>query len=94
MFRVCHAFFSVHYSLVVTYWERANFLALLYVMLYCVFVTFPCGILGQVWYFIVLIPDLCLLPYLEEMSFEVKFYARRPKTGPKSSKIRPVLGFL
>ena len=25
----------------------------------CVFVTFPCGILGQVWYLIVLIPDYC-----------------------------------
>ena len=27
------------------------------------FVTFPCGILGQVWYFIVSIPDLCTLTY-------------------------------
>ena len=27
---------------------------------------FPSGILGQVWYLIVLIPDLCLLPYLGE----------------------------
>ena len=27
------------------------------------FVTFVCGILGQVWYLIVLIPDLCLLSY-------------------------------
>ena len=27
------------------------------------FVTFPCGILGQVWYLIVLIPDLCRLTY-------------------------------
>ena len=26
----------------------------------CIFVTFPYGILGQVWYLIVLIPDLCL----------------------------------
>ena len=26
-----------------------------------VFVTFPCGILDQVWYFIVPIPDLCHL---------------------------------
>ena len=26
----------------------------------CVFVTFPCGVLGQVWF---LIPDLCLLAY-------------------------------
>ena len=39
------------------------FLALLYVMFSCVFVTFPCGILGQVWYLIISNPDLCLLPY-------------------------------
>ena len=32
---------------------------LLFVMLNCVFVTFPCGILGQVCYLIVSIPDLC-----------------------------------
>ena len=29
------------------------------VMFDCVFVTFPCGFLGQVWYLIVTIPDLC-----------------------------------
>ena len=34
---------------------------LLFVMSNCDFVTFPCGILGQVWYLIVLIPDLCCL---------------------------------
>ena len=34
---------------------------LLFVILNCVFVTFPFGILGQVWYLIVLIPDLCCL---------------------------------
>ena len=33
-------------------------------MLNCVFVTFPCGILGQVWYLIVLIPDLCPFYYI------------------------------
>ena len=27
------------------------------------FVTFPCGILGQMWYLIVLIPDLCRLSH-------------------------------
>ena len=27
------------------------------------FVTFPCGVLGQVWYLVVLIPDLCLLTF-------------------------------
>ena len=30
-----------------------------FVMLNCVFVTFPCGILGQVWHLTVSIPDLC-----------------------------------
>ena len=29
----------------------------------CVFVTSPCGTLGQVWYLIVLISDLCHLSY-------------------------------
>ena len=32
---------------------------------YCIFVTFPCGILGQVWYLIVSLPDLCLLSYFD-----------------------------
>ena len=40
-------------------------LALLYVMFYCVFVTFPCGVLGKVWCLIVLITDLCLLTLLQ-----------------------------
>ena len=65
MFRVCHVVLSVDCRLVVTCWVRADLLALLYVMFSCVFVTFPCGVLGQVWYLIVSIPDLCLLPYLK-----------------------------
>ena len=60
---VCHAFASVHCCLVVTCWERSDLLALSFVMFNCVFVTFPSGILGQVWYLIVLIPDLCRLSY-------------------------------
>ena len=63
MFRVCHAVLPVHCSLVVTSWERAGLLALLCVMFPRVFVTFPCVVLGQVWYLIVSIPDLCLVPY-------------------------------
>ena len=38
---------------------------LLFVMFNCVFVTFPCGILGQVWYLIVSFPDLCRHSYLD-----------------------------
>ena len=34
-----------------------------FVMFHCVFLTFPCGILGQVRYLIVLIPDLYHLSY-------------------------------
>ena len=41
-----------------TYW-------LLFVMFNCVFVTFPCGILGLVWYLIVSIPDIRHLSYFK-----------------------------
>ena len=41
---------------------------LLFVMFNCVFVTFPCGILCQVWYLIVPIPDLCCLSYFVTMN--------------------------
>ena len=34
-----------------------------FVKLNFVFVTFPCGILGQMWYLIVLIPDFSHLSY-------------------------------
>ena len=63
MFHDCHAFLSVHCGPVVTCLEMVNLLAQLCVMFYCGFVTFPCGVLGQVWYLIVLISDLCLLTY-------------------------------
>ena len=59
---VCHTFASVHCCLVVTCWERADSW-LLFVMFNCVFVTFQCRILGQVWHLIVSIPDFCLLSY-------------------------------
>ena len=59
---VCHAYASVHCCLVVTCWERADPMAL--VCNVCEFFTSQCGILGQVWYLIVLIPDLCRLPFL------------------------------
>ena len=60
----CCIVLSVPCSLVVTCWKRSDVLALLYVMFSLVFVTFPYGILGQVWYLIVSIPDLCRLPYV------------------------------
>ena len=55
---ICHAFTSVHSCLVVTWRERADLLDLV-CDVYCDFVTFPFGILRQVWYLIVSIPDPC-----------------------------------
>ena len=65
---ICHAFASVHCCLVVTCWERADLLALV-CDVYCSFVTFPCGILGQMWYLIVSIPDLGHLSYFYYPNF-------------------------
>ena len=45
---------------------KGYLLALLRVMFDCVFVTVPCGVLGQVWCLIVLIPDLCLLSFINK----------------------------
>ena len=61
---VSHAFASVHCCIVVTCWERAHLLALVCDVC-CIFVAFPCGILGQVWYLIESFPDLCLLSYFK-----------------------------
>ena len=52
-------FLSVHCTLVVTCWGKADLLALLCVMFYCVFVTFKCGVLGQLGACLI----LCLLSY-------------------------------
>ena len=43
--------------------EKGLTSSLLFVMSNCDFVTFQCVIPGQVWYLILLIPDLCRLTY-------------------------------
>ena len=58
-----NAFAFVNCCLVVTCLERADSLALVGDV-YCNFVTFQWGILGQVWCLIVSFPDLCRLCYL------------------------------
>ena len=49
-------------AFVVTCWERADLLTLVGDV-YCIFVTIPYSILGQMWYLIVSFPDLCFLFY-------------------------------
>ena len=43
----------------------------LFVMFNCVIVSFPCGILGQVCYLIVSIPDLCRLSYFHAFAHAI-----------------------
>ena len=43
---------------------KADLLARLYVVFFCVFITFTYAVLGQVWYLTVSIPDLCLPSFL------------------------------
>ena len=59
-------------------WKGLTFW-LLIVMLNCVFVTFPFGILGQVWYLIVSIPDPCRLSYFSlytVLSINILFHTK------------------
>ena len=85
----CHAFASVHCCLVVTCWERADLLALV-CDVYCGFVTFPCGILGEVWYLIVSIPDLCRLSYFyypNLLTLNVIYAIKSSKKFPRSLRL-------
>ena len=58
---------SVPCNLVIIRWERADLLAHLCVIFTCVLVTFQYSVLDQVWHLIVLIPELCLLFYFENV---------------------------
>ena len=63
MFHVCRVFFvcslQPYGHLLGKGWPLGSLVCTVFLR----FVTFPCGVLGQVWYFIVSIPDLCLLSY-------------------------------
>ena len=53
--------------------EKGLISLLLFVMFNCVFVTFPSGILGQVWYLIESIPDICRLSYFATVGWKSLF---------------------
>ena len=62
-------------------WESSDLLPLLSVMLLCVFVTFPYGVLGTVWYLSALIPILCFSSLLIVKSNNATFYAIHVRLG-------------
>ena len=58
LFRVCHAFNFCSFQ------PSGPPLGSLVCDVFLCFVTVQCGVLGQLWYLIVSIPDLCLRTYL------------------------------
>ena len=62
----------------VTCWKNADFLALLYVIFSCVFVTFPYDVLGHQWFLIVSIPDLCIHYFLTTKEARARFVSSTP----------------
>ena len=61
---LCLVFVQLSYFFIAALWPPAGkglTFWLSFVVSNCEFVTFPCGILGQVTYLIVSIPDLCHL---------------------------------
>ena len=82
MFHVClcYTVMYVPCSLWVIRQERADLLALLCVMFPCVFVAFNYGVSGRVWYWIISIPDLCLLLYFYYL-YTITFYIFQPQNA-------------
>ena len=67
LYYLCLVFFMLSRPFIAALWSPAGKGLTswhLLVMFNCVFVTFLCGILCQVWYLIVSIPNLCRLSYL------------------------------
>ena len=69
----CHAVVPVHCSLVINCWEMTDLLVLLFVMVSSAFVILSYGVLGQVWYLMVSIPNRCPLSYFLLHCQEMKF---------------------
>ena len=68
LFMSCVWFVILSFLFIAALWSPAGKVLaswLLFVMFNRIFVTFPYGILGQVWYLIDLIPDLCRLSYFK-----------------------------
>ena len=76
---------SVYVYLAVTCWERADLLPFVCGVLLRV-CHFPIGILDQVWYLIVSIPDLCTLTYFAHSTFNL--YALYIKVAHNTKQFR------
>ena len=84
VFRVCHAFLSVHCNLV---GKGYPFDSLVCYVFLC-FVTFPCSVLGQVWYLIVLIPEVAAIKIFTPATLAVEAKENHPTEMPPPSAPR------
>ena len=67
---LCFVFVKLSCLFIATLWSPAG--KVLTSWLSClVFVTFPYGALGHVWYLIVSISDICLLTYFDSVSLSL-----------------------
>ena len=74
----CIVFVMLSLLLIATFWSPAGkglTFWLSFVVLDCVVFTFPFGILGQVWYLIVSIPDLCPFSYFHTVRIVLHIWA-------------------
>ena len=69
---VSHAFVSIHCCIAFTCWERTDLLALLGDV-YCKFVPFQSGILGQVGCLFVSFSDLCRPFYFKLFAYRILY---------------------
>ena len=63
---LCLVFIMLSHPFIAALWSHAGkglTFWLSFAMFNCVFVTFPCSILGQMWYLIASIHDLCHISY-------------------------------
>ena len=63
----CYSVLSVPCSLVITCWEKLT------CVMFSFLVTFPYGVPGKVWYLVVSIPNLRLLPYFNSGCIIIPF---------------------
>ena len=66
---LCIVFAMLSCLFIAAMWSPAGKVARLYVKFSCVSVTFPYGVLGQVWHLVVMVSDLCLLTYFIHYNF-------------------------
>ena len=84
--------------LIAAFWSPAGkgLTSWLLLVMFIVFVTFHCGILGHVWHLIVSFPDLCRLSYFVQILFVclILFFTSTQQSfsyAGRSSWVEPVL---